>query len=348
MNSPYKSLEKKLEDLLDVSAVAFPDGSVDTYFQVLEGKKNAVKSRKEVGKQVMEHRSSDFKLLPKRREPGGIAVNMGVQIDKLGADTKLFGHLDHPVLQDLDIPKESLGEPAKVWITEFEDGDILLARENQEILNWELSELEPVEVNLSADLICCGNWSSIPEMTEQLRKFHKKEIEGKVFNLDPGSIVKTEKESLRELFNVLGLINTSFEVIVHVNTEEMNAVANSLNIEGDKREKVNKVQEKADIEAFVLHEKPSAIAGTPEGLIEVKNLETSHVSTFSGGGDRFDAGFGLARSAGFTWEESLALGNICAVNYIESNRTAGISDIKTQLSRKDWKALDSKKPSSNE
>ncbi|MFB6114897.1 MAG: hypothetical protein ABEK04_01285 [Candidatus Nanohalobium sp.] len=146
---------------------------------------------------------------------------------------------------------------------------------------------------------------------------------------------------MRELFEVLGLINTGFEVIVHVNTEEMNAVAASLNIEGSKREKARKVQEKADIEAFVLHEKPSAIAGTSEGLVEVENLETSQVSTFSGGGDRFDAAFGLGRAAGLSWRECLALGNICAVNYIELNRTAGIEDVKRQLEQKSWKNLGS-------
>ncbi|MFB6190966.1 MAG: PfkB family carbohydrate kinase [Candidatus Nanohaloarchaea archaeon] len=75
-------------------------------------------------------------------------------------------------------------------------------------------------------------------------------------------------------------------------------------------------------------------AATRDGFHEVDNIQTDSVSTFSGGGDRFGAAAATARVSGWSWEEALALGNACAVHYIENNSTASKRDIKRQINEK--------------
>ena len=63
-------------------------------------------------------------------------------------------------------------------------------------------------------------------------------------------------------------------------------------------------------------------------------MVTDHIETRTGAGDRLDAGVSAGRAAGWNWEESLAIGNLCAVKYVENNETADPETIRKQVEDK--------------
>lgn len=331
----YTAVMEKI-DALEGSAVCFPDGSVDTYHRVLDGHKGVLKDKSEMIERLRQGRS-DFKLVAKRKEPGGVSVNMASQSSGLGLETRFFGHADDRVFDQLGFEINSLGAPAEVTVCEFDDGDVLFAKESQELLNWKLEDLsddEALENILSQDLICCANWASIPSMKEELNRIIELEPDAELFNFDPGPLINIDQGRINELFEFLGLLDKTVEVVVHASTEELETVAEALDVEGSEKEKMRKIREKSGITAYVLHDKPKALAATKEEVYRVENVITENQSTFSGAGDRFSAAVGAAVVSGWDWKEALALGNICAVHYIEENSTAGKEDIRDQINSK--------------
>lgn len=335
---PYHKIKDKLSDIQGFDAVGFPDGSVDRYFNLLTGKEEEIRTRAEFARLVRENPSCSFRLELKRKEPGGQTVNMSIQSHSLGAETSHYGMLDHSIRQELDFSVVAIGEPTEVDIFEMREGSINLAEPSEDLKSWSLDDLETehLEELLSADIVNTGNWVSIRSMTESLRKLSTYEDDWRVFNFDAGDLTETDKEDILKLFQVLARLkeSTDAEVIVHANTEEFDRVAEVYGLEGKPVEKVQELRDKTGVTAYIVHDKQRAFAGTPEGTIEVENLETLEVGTRTGAGDRFDAAAGCARAAGWDWDETLALGNTCAVNYVESNETASLKDVREQIETK--------------
>lgn len=334
----YRELPGLLPELQELTATSFPDGSVDTYCSVFEGKTGYIRDRNSIAERIKENPSCSFRLRPERVEPGGQSVNMAQQYSALGLETKEYGFLDHPVMDLLDFETVSLGTPAEVTICEFSAGAMMFAEQSSNILGWRLSDLEGVEENpkeaLSADVVSCANWASIPFMKEELRKLDSPDFNCEVFNFDPGNITHIKPKLIRELFQVLSRLDDDCEVLVHANTEEVNIAAEAFGISGSMEDKLSQLQGKAGVTAYILHDKDRAVAGIKDGTVVVENYEANRIKTRTGAGDRFDAGVGAGRAAGWSWEQSLALGNLCAVNYIEKNQTTTPEAVKEQLEDK--------------
>lgn len=334
---PYNQIINKLNELKELSAVGFPDGSIDTYCRVEKGKKHYIQSKKEVLERIREMDDTSFRFETRRKEPGGKSVNMSIQCHNLGLSTTHYGFMDSPVFENLDFDYFSMGSPAELTICEFDDGSLLLAKENEELANWNFEMMEDIADlpdDLSADVICCANWISLHHMNEELRDLLKMDFEANVFNFDPGSLTDVRPEIARDMFETLGKLADDYDVLVHANTDEVEKVAEIYDLEGNIETKVEKIQKETEVTAYILHDKSRAVAGTDTGLFKVENIETNHVETQTGAGDRFDAAVAAGRAADWTWEESLALGNICAVQYVENNVTATPSLIRKQIREK--------------
>ncbi|MFQ3308354.1 MAG: sugar/nucleoside kinase (ribokinase family) [Candidatus Nanohaloarchaea archaeon] len=335
---PYQKIIEKIDDLEELSAVGFPDGSVDNYCRFEKGKGRYMESKDEVAERIESNDSSSFRLEREKQEPGGKSLNMSMQCNSLGLDTAHYGFLDHELLENLDFETYSMGEPAQVTIGEFEQGSILLAHENKELVDWSLESMKQFSGDIaeliSADVVGCANWIGLRHMNEELKEIAGLDFEAEVFNFDPGNLTDVRPEIVREMFETLEKLSEDYQVLVHANTDEVETTAEIYGIEGSIEEKINLIQEQTGVTAYILHNKPRAVAGTEEGRFEVENLVTEHIETRTGAGDRFDAGVASARAAGWRWEESLALGNLCAVHYVENNETATPSDLREQVEDK--------------
>jgi len=73
----------------------------------------------------------------------------------------VYGHLDHPVFDDLAADAVSMGDPAEVSVLEFDDGDVLLVEDSADVASWTLADLRAAapdfDATVSADAVCCVN-----------------------------------------------------------------------------------------------------------------------------------------------------------------------------------------------
>ena len=346
MTDSYGRLADRLrgggEDAADRDAptvTAFPDGSVDSYSRVAAGG-SAIDSRREFGRAVADRDRESFRLLREAVEPGGQAVNVARQADALGADVTLFGHLDHPALAALPFETESMGEPAQVDVLQFEEADVMLSTESDDVQEWTLDDLRAVaddyEAAMGADAVCAVNWASFPALRDALRELADADLgDGEsVLLFDAGSVVDCDADAVADLGETLGALEAGYDVVVSANDAEVDRYAEALCDGGganDARagrapeDRLRAIREAIDVTAVAAHGADRAAAAVRDrsGVVSVSKAELASPARLTGAGDRFGAGLaaGLARDWG--WEASLALGNVCSSHYVATGETGG-------------------------
>lgn len=128
----YAEVADRIQEETTVAVTALPDGSVDTFYHVLDAG-GRVTSRERFGELVASGAKS-FRVEPRRSQPGGQAVNMALQADALGDEVRLFGHLGRGRFP-FPFPFEavSMGEPARVSVLSFEERDLMLSEASADI-----------------------------------------------------------------------------------------------------------------------------------------------------------------------------------------------------------------------
>lgn len=336
------------EDAADRDAptvTAFPDGSVDAYCRIGPGGGGRIDSREAFARSVAGD-SQTFQLTPDSVEPGGQAVNVARQADALGADVTLFGHLDDPLFADLSFDARSMGDPARIDILRFEESDLMLSTESEDLRDWSFADLEAAADDLrralTADVVCATNWTSVPGLGDALRNVAAAVDEradgdaGGVFLLDAGDVVGCDAEELVGLRETLAALADRYEVVLSANEAEIGAFADAFapdaartaDDEGDsENDRLRAVREAAGIAAAVVHGVDRAAAATGGGVVSVPNLELDSPAHHVGGGDRFGAGLAHARALGWDWELALALGNACSSRYVGSGETGTAAEL---------------------
>lgn len=346
----YDELGERLQaEPRELSVAAFPDGSVDTYYRALDGDER-VETRTEFCSVLARDRDS-LRLRRRQQATGGQSVNMAKQAHALHDEVTLAGHLDDPVFADLPFTTVSLGEPATVSILLFDDGDLMLAEESQDIREWGVEDLrsaarklepgtgrdeaadeDPLAALVDADLVCSANWNAFHGLVETFEAIADAaaggggESRGKsergVFVFDPGALGGLADERLRTLLDGLDVLEPAFRTVLTANDVEIEALAEIAGVEnGDREAQLTRILDEAGISGAVAHMESRAVAATEEGIVEVANLDTSRVATVTGAGDRFTAGMGHGLAAGWDWDTALALGNTCASYHVVHGET---------------------------
>lgn len=317
------------------SVTAFPDGSVDYFYDVFGGD-GRVRRREEFTEAVASGRTAAFTLQRTAVEPGGHAVNMAAQAHLLGDDVALVSHLDDQVFEDLPFETRSMGDPARVAIHGFEDGDVLTVEPSSDIEEWSLAAFQAVTGErfhplLSADVVFCTNWTTFDAIPEAFAELAAMDIDGGHFVFDPGDVAARSEAEIRGLFDALTDLTESYDVVLAANGEETRSLAATVDNDSpnsvDLETSLDALRETADVSAAVVHEADVAVASTSEGRIRVENFDVEPVRN-TGGGDRFDAGLAHALARGWSWEDALRLGNACASYYVasgDSGTAAGLA-----------------------
>lgn len=313
-----------------VEVTAFPDGSVDAYYEVDGDADERIDSRVAFGERIADGGDS-FSVDRTATGPGGQAVNVARQTYALGDETHLFGHLDDPTFDGLDFDAESMGAPASVSVYEFDDGDLMLAEGSPDMSEWSLSTLraaagEAFEDRLTADAVCCVNWVSFDAMTDALDRVAAEGFDGGPFVFDPGDLTGAPAASVTRLCEVLGDLERSYDVVLSADGDEVAHVARSLSAEdaeadADGDPALPTIRERVGISGVVRHGASAATAATAEGRVEVANVEADGENRQTGAGDRFTGGLAHALAAGWGWADALGLGNLCASYRVEYGET---------------------------
>ncbi|MFC7156699.1 PfkB family carbohydrate kinase [Halomarina halobia] len=339
MDSTSRATYEALPDALDanspVSVTAFPDGSVDRRCRVRVGADTAIDDRATFGGRIEAGASKAFRLDPREAEPGGQAVNMAVQAHALSDDVTLYGHLDHPTLSAFPFATVSMGDPARVSVCEFEEGDVVLSEESRDLADWTFEDLRAVadlDGAFGADVVCCGNWVSIPGMDDALRAAAD-HLVADVFVLDPGDVTGSSDGALLDLLDALAALASGWtRVVLCANRAETNALAAAVGArDADLAEGLAAVRERADLAGVVCHDVAAATAASPDEVVHVANLDTEGTVRETGGGDRFTAGFAHGLAVGWDLRSALALGNACASYYVERGETITRDEIRPYL-----------------
>lgn len=309
-----------------VEVTAFPDGSVDAYYEVDGAEDERIDSRVAFGERLADGADS-FSVDRTATGPGGQAVNVARQTHALGDETHLFGHLDDPVFDGLDFDTESMGAPASVSVYAFDDGDLMLAEGSPDMSEWSLSTLraaagEAFEDRLTADAVCCVNWVSFDAMTDALDRVAAEGFDGGLFVFDPGDLTGARAESVARLCEVLGDLERSYDVVLSADGDEIAHVGRVLSVEdADGDPDLSETRKRMGISGVVRHGTSEATAATEEGQVEVANVEADGEKRQTGAGDRFTGGLAHGLAAGWGWADALGLGNLCASYRVEYGET---------------------------
>lgn len=320
------------DTVLDVFAAApgasitvLPDGSVDHRYRVL-GPDSQTLSRGAFAKHLIEG-AETFLLEAISTEPGGMAVNAACQVDALGADARLLGHLDHDVFDELPFQTVSMGAPADVRIYEFEEHAVMLTDRSRALQIWTFQDLQDALEDrssdwLEADAIICSNWASVPKMTDVLEDIAASDLENGWFVIDPGDVSVRPESDIDEFLDVLGDLEQSFDVVLNANDAEIATIGEVRGVDAALlSELLAEIRADAGITAAMVHAAPEAAVATTEGIVRVPNYST-RVSVYStGGGDRFTGGLAVALASGANWAVALQLANACATHFVASGET---------------------------
>jgi hypothetical protein len=331
----YADLVGKLTDPppeLDVAA--FPDGSVDSYYQVYDGE-NHLTTRAEFTAAVTDDRGA-LQLGDRRRFPGGQTVNMALQAAALEDDVSLAGYLDDPIFDSLSFETVSMGAPAEVAVLAFEHEDLMLAARSPEAREWEFAQLRSVvdpEEFLDVDLVCTGNAGVFTDLSETAAEVVTAGGGG-VLVFDPGEISGWSADSRRSLVDALATLERGYDTVLSANEQEIDALAAALPSEGagdDLADHLERIRTRAEITGVVAHMERRAVAATDDGVHTVPNLDTEQVVTVTGAGDRFTAGLGHGLAAGWRWEPALQLGHTCVSYHVVHGETLSRTEIPEYL-----------------
>lgn len=332
-----------LADLLDAeirprTVTALPDGSVDSYYDAYGDRAERIASAADFGDRVGRSETPSVRLSRTARTPGGQAVNIAEQTHALGDDVSLFGHLDHPVFDELDFEARSMGEPGTVHVLEFEDDEVLLADTSPDVADWGLADLEAaaddLEAALTPEAVCCGNWVSVETLSAELRTLAERSLDGDWFLLDPGNVAAADPERVRDLADALRALDGSYDVVVSANRPELRAAAEALDRPAnaaDDAEVVAAVRERTGATAVAMHETEAAVAATPEGRTRVPNYEVREATRPTGAGDCFTAALAHALVRGWDWTPALDLANLAAAHRVETGETGDRASLRAFL-----------------
>lgn len=327
---PYARLVERLADADAPTLATLPDGSVDRYATLSASAAGPLRTLADFAAELGARKRATFHVDVVSTEPGGQAVNTAGQLHALGADVTCYGHLDHPVLDDLPFRTVSMGPPARVDAFNFRDGDVMFVEEAG-MAGWTLPDLEAVadlEAALSVDAVCCANWVSFPGLGPAFHELGESSLPRLPFLLDPGDLVGADPAEIERLCDALGALQGTFDVVFNANRAEIRATAAPFVGDGaDDESRLSTIREAADIEAAVLHGRHDAVAATADGTVAVENCAVDEPVRHTGGGDHFSGGLGYALALGWDWELALATGNACASRYVETGATGGVEEI---------------------
>lgn len=325
--------ERLASDEGERTVTAFPDGSVDVYYSAHDIEGGRIEDRETFAERLLEDPPA-FPVTRESTEPGGQAVNMALQADALGDRVCLFGYLDDPVFTGLGIEATSMGEPSRVAVYPM-DEDVLFAERSAELADWTLDAFRSAAAKpkerLEADVVCCGNWVSVPGMTGAFRDLADAPLDGNTFLFDPGPISIRSEDAIRGLFSMLADLESTYDVVLSANRSELRAGTAAIGVTGGDRERLAALRAETEITATVCHTTDEAIAATAEGIAAVPNRSVDELVRETGAGDRFDAGVAYALARGWGWDLALALGNACGAYYVETGRTADRETIRERL-----------------
>lgn len=333
-----RDIRHRLQEAPPLSITALPDGSVDRRSAVIDTEGNML-SRETVGREIAAD-AKTFLTEWQGVEPGGQSVNAARQLHELGAQTTLLGHLDHTIFESLQFHTYSMGDPAEVHVYELANGVAMFAAETTDIQTWTFERVRSVvgpklETVFDVDAVVWTNWAAFPYGTDALSELATVMSAGTPLIVDPGAVSTRPNRDQRAFLDGLAATDFPGEVILSPNRREADLLVQTLDVDGATREETAmELRQATEADAVVVHDRPAATVATAEGTLDVHTVEDIEPQRHAGAGDRFSGAIAYGRAAGWSWEETLTLGNACATHYLLHGRSGDRAGLRALLTER--------------
>ena len=304
-------------------------------------------SLNELGQKIQQASRSNLniELYPTLEKMGGNGPLLANVLANFGANVNYVGPLGNPIHSVFhDFCKKtqvvSLGEPGVSNALELSDGKLILGNTypmdkiTYELLIQKVSESQLIKAYSEASLISWQNWTMIISMNDILEKILQriwpkiKSDDERICFFDLADPAKRSEEDVRELLNMLPKFKSKAKVYLGANRAEIKHIGSLLNLpppqieisHSDYLKWIEKIRQKLQIDGVFMHCCDGAIASCQETVF-VPALPAKQLMCLTGSGDHFNGGLLSGLLMNLSLEQSLLLGHITSVLYIESGET---------------------------
>jgi sugar/nucleoside kinase (ribokinase family) len=272
-----------------------------------------------------------MELIVEQVKIGGNGPIMANALASLSSNVTCVGPLGdsslHPAFSILAEKSKviSLGDPGHTDALEFDDGKLMLGKlQTLNDITWQrilerVGKNEATQLFTQSNLVALVNWTMIPAMNQIwesiLELLPTSKPKDTIFFFDLADPEKHNDESVKTACNLLAKFQEFAPVILGLNEKEAIRVAHVFGYRGEDLGRENTrsiakfVSSKIPVSTVAVHPREWALTanhGELTGETDGPFTETPKIST--GAGDHFNAGFCRGKLAGFSDDESLAVG----------------------------------------
>lgn len=272
---------------------------------------------------------------------GNSLANLGVKVECLGT----FGFPDIlPVFRTMseNCNLLTIGETISATALEFDNSKVIMFDPGPyDNLTWEgIKELLGVErikqLITGKQLVALVNWSEIENSSQiwqgildEILPYIRFNDSKPSFFTDFSDCSRKSKSDILFAFSLLVRFKKYFRVLISLNQNEADLIANALDVHGYKSDEefVKALYHACNTDVLIIHRTKDALAydGTTYGQSETFFCKEPRILT--GGGDNFNAGFCYTLFNDFTLFESLVVANAVSGSYVKTGISPGVDDL---------------------
>lgn len=329
------------------------DGFVDKIVQAVKERKGMGRNfipfntLSELGEKIQQASKSNLniELYPKIEKMGGNGPLLANTLANFGVDVSYVGTLGEPIHSVFQAfcqktKAMSLGMSGKSSALEFSDGKLILGNTypmdaiTYALLTQKIPEDELIRSYSESLLISWQNWTMILNMNDILEKIlehvwpHIKDNEERICFFDLADPAKRCDTDVYSLLNLLPRFKRKAKVYLGVNRSEVKHIGFLLKLPPPANEVshvsylrwVESIRQALNIDGVFMHCCDGAIASCLETVF-VPALKAKKLTCLTGSGDHFNGGMLSGLLMNLSLEQSLLLGHIASVLYIETGIT---------------------------
>lgn len=350
-------LRSRADEVAELRVVTGFDGFMDEMISVV-GQRKSLTAFERV--ETIDHfgdrikaaagQSSLQEIVVSRQDPGGCAVNMGDGLADFGVQVDIFATAGEPVHAAFAEVRDkarlhSWGpHPGRTLAFEFADGKLMFSSVTP------LSDFTPEHVAeqlkdgvfqkacAGAGLIAMTDWTLYPHMTDCWRYLQETvfaELTHRPFFfvdlVDPGT---RSDADIRGMMEVLPGFERTGDTTLGLNQNEANILSRLIGgVQADGRDReatlpqAKQLRERLGISEVVIHTHRYAVWSGAESGAAADGPYCEKPVKSTGAGDRFNAGYGLARLLKLDPEARLTLANASSGLYVRTGKSGRLSDM---------------------
>ena len=344
------------KNISDVSAFLGFDACIDYIVRIVRDKKENnlneyFDSSRQFGEFLkgLNNKSCGVELNTKLSKIGGNMVITGNALGELGVVVECIGTFGIPEILPVfktmseNCTLHSIGDTISATALEFDESKVIVFDPGPyNNLTWDgiktlLGRDRLIRMLSGKKLISFLNWSEI-ENSSQIWKGFLDEIlpaleppeECPIFFTDFSDCSRRSKNEIREAIGLLVQFRKYFKVVVSLNQNEADLIAEALNISnsGSDEEFVKLLFNVINTDILLIHRTKDALGY--DGVIFEKcdNFLCSEPAILTGGGDNFNAGFCYAMFYRFDIYKCLLVANAVSGYYVKAGKSPAINELK--------------------